>query len=108
MQRYGALGRTMVRNGSGVGWDENGAIRVQSKTNISGLGLDRTVDGETITYSYHFEEYQGTETRHSQDRLLESSSKCLERVIRDGELYERGEKIEIPGKCLHDVSYTQD
>jgi hypothetical protein len=108
MQRYGALGRTMVRNESGLAWDENRTIRVQSKTNIGGLGLDRTVDGETITYSYHFEEYQGTETHRSQDRLLESSSKCLERVMRDGELYERGKKIEIPGKCLRNVSYTRD
>ncbi|KAH7310850.1 hypothetical protein B0I35DRAFT_79363 [Stachybotrys elegans] len=94
MQRYAALGRAMVRNESGVGWEED-QLRLQSKMNIAGLGLNRTVDGDKITYSYLLREYQGTETRQSEE-LLESSSTCLERVVRDGEVYERGEKIEIP------------
>ncbi|KAK0711757.1 hypothetical protein B0H67DRAFT_491133 [Lasiosphaeris hirsuta] len=52
--------------------------------NISGLGLDRNVDGDKVTYTYRLREHRGLDEYSSLDRVVQSSSSCLGRNYYNG------------------------
>lgn len=43
--------------------------------------MDRRVDGNTVTYTYHLHEYKGPDGCLSSDEVIQSSSTCTGRVI---------------------------
>lgn len=68
-------------------------------TNISGQGLDRTVEGANVTYSYSMKEYRGVEEYASEDRKVRSTSQCVGRTLYGKDVYEDGENVGNLGKC---------
>ncbi|RYP01586.1 hypothetical protein DL765_010851 [Monosporascus sp. GIB2] len=62
-------------------------------TNISGLGLNRKVEGDTVTYSYSLREYRGLDQYPSTDKVLHSSSRCIGRAFYNGAVYEKGRRV---------------
>ncbi|EMR69802.1 hypothetical protein UCREL1_3176 [Eutypa lata UCREL1] len=62
-------------------------------TNISGQGLDRTVEGANVTYSYSMKEYRGVEEYASKDRNVRSTSQCVGRTLYGKDVYEDGENV---------------
>ncbi|KAK4159958.1 hypothetical protein QBC43DRAFT_191258, partial [Cladorrhinum sp. PSN259] len=65
----------------------------QSMVNISGQGLDRSVDGDRVTYSYSLKEYEGLKESSSINKTLHSSSRCIGRVFYNGSIYEKGREV---------------
>jgi len=63
-----------------------GNSSVANKTNIKNSGISRRVENRSITYSYIMKEFQGTEERPSKDRIIQSSSHCTARTMRNGEV----------------------
>ncbi|KAK5655738.1 hypothetical protein OQA88_5275 [Cercophora sp. LCS_1] len=61
--------------------------------NISGLGLDRSVDGDTVTYTYHLREHRGLDEYASSGLAFQSSSNCLGRNFYNGGIYEKGKLV---------------
>ncbi|RVD80415.1 uncharacterized protein DFL_008312 [Arthrobotrys flagrans] len=62
-------------------------------TNLGGQGIDRKVEGDTITYSYSLKEYQGLETTSSKNKVIHSSSSCVGRTFYENDVYEGGELV---------------
>jgi hypothetical protein len=97
MQKYAALGLLSlnVSTRSPEEWWQDDVAYVA--TNISGQGLDSSIEGYTVTYTYHLKEYQGAERYASTDKVVQSSSSCLGRAVINGGIYEEGERITMPG-----------
>jgi hypothetical protein len=74
---------------------------------LRGQGLNRKVEGDTVTYSYYLKEFQDTNVRPS-DKVLHSSSRCLGRAAVKGEVYERGKQIPRPtgGKFKSNLEFS--
>jgi hypothetical protein len=66
--------------------------------NIGGQGLDRSVDGNTVTYTYHLREHRGLDDYSSSSRVVRSSSSCIGRTFFNASVYEKGAKIGTLGK----------
>jgi hypothetical protein len=65
--------------------------------NISGQGLDRSVDGDAVTYTYHLREHRGLNDYSSSSSVVHSSSSCIGRTFFDGSVYEKGARVGILG-----------
>ncbi|KAK6507928.1 hypothetical protein TWF481_006349 [Arthrobotrys musiformis] len=65
-------------------------------TNLGGQGLNRRVEGDTLTYSYFLKEYRGLEVNSSADKVLHSSSRCSSRTIDSDDVYEDGVYVGNP------------
>ncbi|KAL2265713.1 hypothetical protein VTJ83DRAFT_6813 [Remersonia thermophila] len=61
--------------------------------NIGVHGLDRLVDGNTVTYAYPLCEYQGAYEYRSPSKVIRSSSTCQGRVYEKGTIYSKGEPV---------------
>ncbi|EGS21200.1 uncharacterized protein CTHT_0030460 [Thermochaetoides thermophila DSM 1495] len=72
-----------------------------NRKNISGHGLDRSVDGRTVTYTYGAREYRGSEAYSSSERIFRSSSTCIARNYWNGTVWEDGKLV---GKLPDDPS----
>jgi hypothetical protein len=66
--------------------------------NISGQGLDRSVDGNAVTYTYHLREHRGLDDYSSSSSVVHSSSSCIGRNFFDGSVYEKGARVGTLGK----------
>jgi hypothetical protein len=60
--------------------------------NLSGYGVDRIVDGKTVTYTYPLREYRGVEEYPSSSRIMHTSASCITRYVGEDGIYE-GDKI---------------
>lgn len=60
--------------------------------NISGSGLDRTVDGGNLTYSYTLKEYRNIEELPG-TTMLYSSANCIGRRVHGNKVYEKGKQV---------------
>jgi hypothetical protein len=74
-----------------------------NQKNMSGYGLDRTYEGNTVTYTYHLREYQGSSEYSSTDRILRSSSTCIGRTHFNGTVY-RGKEAVAKWDCKSNFS----
>ncbi|KAK3291976.1 uncharacterized protein B0H64DRAFT_377535 [Chaetomium fimeti] len=61
--------------------------------NIGGKGLDRTVNGSHVTYSYALKEYRNSEELPPTDTVLRSSASCVGRSVIGDNVYEQGKRI---------------
>ncbi|KAH6847174.1 hypothetical protein B0I37DRAFT_445466 [Chaetomium sp. MPI-CAGE-AT-0009] len=61
--------------------------------NIGGRGLDRTVKGSNVTYSYALKEYRNSEELPPTGTVLRSSASCVGRSVIGDSVYEKGKHI---------------
>jgi SMC interacting uncharacterized protein involved in chromosome segregation len=61
--------------------------------NISGTGLDRTVAGSNVTYSYALKTYHNSEELSTADTVMRSSASCIGRSVVGEKVYEKGKQI---------------
>ena len=54
---------------------------------MSGLGLDRKVEGTEVTYTYFLRGYQGEEVKLDPDRTIQSSSSCAGSFVWGPDVY---------------------
>ncbi|KAK3985424.1 hypothetical protein QBC44DRAFT_275230 [Cladorrhinum sp. PSN332] len=67
--------------------------------NVSGYGLDRTVDGSKLTYTYSLNEYRGLDRNFNDDHAVHSSSSCVARNYYNGTVYHNGQEVgKVMGK----------
>jgi hypothetical protein len=66
--------------------------------NISGQGLDRSVDGNLVTYTYYLREHRGLVDYSSSSSIVHSSSSCIGRNFFNGSVYEKGVRVGTLGK----------
>jgi hypothetical protein len=62
-------------------------------TNISGTGLDRTVTGSNVTYSYALKKYRNSEELSTGDTVMRSSASCIGRSVVGENVYEKGKQV---------------
>ncbi|KAK4220522.1 hypothetical protein QBC38DRAFT_462530, partial [Podospora fimiseda] len=72
--------------------------------NVSGYNVNRTVDGNKLTYSYSLNEYRGTNVETDKNHVVHSSLTCVARTFWNGTLYRDGRDV---GK-LDDKDLSQD
>jgi hypothetical protein len=60
--------------------------------NISGLGLDRKVEGDKVTYSYFLKEYRDGEENKT-NKALQSSSSCIGTTVYGNNVYKDGNLV---------------
>lgn len=61
--------------------------------NVDGLGVNRTVDGRTLTYTFSLNEYRGLEVESNKDHVVHSSSSCIVRNFYNGTVYQDGKSV---------------
>lgn len=73
-------------------------------TNIGRSGLNLTVEGDKVTYSYPFKEFYGPDESPSTDQVVRSSSSCIGRTYHKevagdgtGNVYHKGKLVGQPG-----------
>jgi hypothetical protein len=63
--------------------------------NISGIGLDRTINDRTVMYTYHLHEYRGLDEYQSLDKRIQTSSSCAGYSFSDTQVYHDGKVVGI-------------
>jgi hypothetical protein len=73
-------------------------------TNIGGSGLNLTVEGEKVTYSYPFKEFFGPDESLSADKIMRSSVTCIGRTFHQdpatnkSNVYHKGKLVDHPSE----------
>jgi hypothetical protein len=93
MEKYGEIGLW----NADIYFNEADPASYSAK-NVSGYGLDRSVESNTVTYSYFLKEYRGRDEWPSRDKVIHSSASCIGRLQLGLDLYEHGQKIQSFGK----------
>lgn len=73
MNQYATIGLLNVPDGD---FDSNKSSTYNIK-NISGHGLNRTVEWDNVAYSYYLKQYRGEEIMSSNTSVVHSSSRCF-------------------------------